>query len=88
MGDELSRSSIQRFGEKLHTLRTQRGLTLKELAQALGHTSHSYISELETNKKVPTAEFVLNVSRMFDVTADVLLRDELELTDVLHRTDK
>jgi transcriptional regulator with XRE-family HTH domain len=75
----LSRVEITRFGEKLHTLRTRRGLTLKELAQALGHASHGYISELEAGKKIPTVEFVLGVALLFDVTTDVLLKDDLNL---------
>lgn len=54
-------------------------MTLKELAQALGHTSHGYISELEAGKKVPTVEFVLGVALVFDVTTDSLLRDDQDL---------
>jgi transcriptional regulator with XRE-family HTH domain len=72
---------IQRFGEKLRTLRVRQDMTLKELANELGLTAHGYISELEAGKKVPTAELVLNVARLFEVTTDELLRDELELSD-------
>ncbi len=72
--------SIHRFGEKLRTLRVRHDMTLKELASKLGFTAHGYISELEAGKKMPTAEFVLNVARLFDVTTDELLRDELDLT--------
>lgn len=72
--------SIQRFGEKLRALRVRRDMTLKELAGELGLTAHGYISELEAGKKMPTAEFVLNVARLFGVTTDELLKDELELT--------
>ncbi len=75
-----STRSIQRFGEKLRTLRVRRGMTLKELAGELGLTAHGYISELEAGKKSPTAEFVLNVARLFEVTTDELLKDELEIT--------
>ncbi len=70
---------MQRFGEKLRALRIQRGITLKELALSLGLSAHGYISELESGKKKPTAEFVLNVARLFDVSTDQLLKDELEL---------
>jgi transcriptional regulator with XRE-family HTH domain len=73
--------SIQRFGEKLRTLRLRRGLTLTALAQAIGYAAHGYISELETGKKLPTVELVLGVARLFNVTTDVLLRDELELPE-------
>lgn len=74
-----SARSIQRFGEKLRSLRVRRGMTLKELAGELGLTAHGYISELEAGKKLPTAEFVLNVARLFEVTTDELLKDELEV---------
>ncbi len=70
---------MQRFGEKLHTLRTSKHMTLKELALALGHVSHGYISEIESGKKRPTGEFVLKVARYFDVTTDQLLKDELDI---------
>ena len=53
---------------------------LKELAQAVGQSSHGYISELEGGRKVPTAEFVLEVARLFGVTTDSLLRDDVTLT--------
>lgn len=78
----MSRVEITRFGEKLHSLRIQRGLTLKELAHALGHTSHGYISELEAGKKIPTVAFVIGVAHLFDVTTDALLRDDLDLPDI------
>jgi len=77
----MSERGIQRFGEKLRTLRVRHNLTLKELANEFGLTAHGYISELESGKKVPTVEFVLNVARLFNVTIDELLKDELDLTD-------
>ena len=70
---------MQRFGKKLRALRTQHRMTLKELALELGLSAHGYISELESGKKKPTAEFVLNVARLFDVSTDQLLKDELDL---------
>ncbi len=78
---------MQRFGEKLRTLRTQHNMSLQELAYKLGLTAHSYISELESGKKKPTAEFTLNVARLFNVTTDQLLKDELDLdTDTTTQT--
>ncbi|RME45596.1 MAG: XRE family transcriptional regulator [Caldilineae bacterium] len=70
---------MQRFGEKLRALRTRHKMTLKELAMELGLHAHGYISELETGKKKPTAEFVLKAARLFNVTTDQLLKDELEI---------
>jgi len=70
---------MQRFGEKLRALRTGKQMTLKELASALGLTAHGYISEMESGKKKPTADFVLKVARYFKVTTDQLLKDELDV---------
>jgi transcriptional regulator with XRE-family HTH domain len=70
---------MQKFGEKLRMLRTQHGLSLKELSYKLCLKAHSYISELESGKKKPTTEFVLNVARLFDVSTDQLLKDEMDL---------
>ncbi len=70
---------MQRFGEKLRTLRKRLGLTMVELAPQLGFTSQSYISELETGKKIPSLELAIKISRFFNVPVDQLVKDELEL---------
>ena len=70
---------MERFGEKLRTVRKRHRLTLKSLALLLGYTTHSHISEIETGKKIPTVAFVLKASRLFNVSIDELLKDELEL---------
>jgi transcriptional regulator with XRE-family HTH domain len=74
-------NTIHRFGEKLRALRIRHGMTLKQLARALGRDAHGYISELETGKKVPTVEIVIRAARLFNVTTDQLLKDELELDE-------
>jgi transcriptional regulator with XRE-family HTH domain len=68
-----------RFGKKLRALRVGHGLTLQQLATELGYATHAYVSELESGKKVPTAEFVLKVARRFTISTDVLMKDELDL---------
>ena len=75
----MKKQSIDRFGEKLRDLRTRQNMTLKELANALGHVAHGHISEIETGKKMPTVEFVIKVAYLFNVTTDQLLKDDLEL---------
>ena len=52
---------------------------MQRLALLMGLTSHGYISELESGKKLPTVDFVLRLARLFDVTTDELLKDEIEL---------
>lgn len=70
---------MKRFGEKLRTLRKQNNLTLKELAQNLGYAAHSHISQIESGKKIPTVQFVIKVSDLFDVSTDQLLKDTLDI---------
>jgi transcriptional regulator with XRE-family HTH domain len=54
-------------------------MTLKELARVTDYATHSHISEIETGKRKPPLEFALKVGRLFDVSLDRLLKDELEL---------
>ena len=72
--------AIRRFGEKLHTLRTLRGMTVRELTSALGYTGYGYIHGIEIGKNKPTTELVLRMAILFNVSTDQLLRDELEVT--------
>lgn len=77
--DRVGWVDMQRFGEKLRTLRLQRDMSVRELTKALGYTGHGYIYDIETGKKKPNVEFVLRVADLFHVTTDQLLRDELEI---------
>ena len=70
---------MQRFGEKLRTLRLRRGMTLRELAEALGYTAHGHISEMESGKRIPKVSLVLKVATLFGVSMDQLTRDDLDL---------
>jgi transcriptional regulator with XRE-family HTH domain len=70
---------MQRFGEKLRVLRMRQGMTVRALAQRLGYSAYSYISDIETGKTTPRIEFILKVADLFQVTTDQLVRDELEL---------
>ena len=70
---------MERFGEKLRILREKNDVSLRELANELGFSSHAHIGRIETGEKKPSAELVLKIARHFDVTTDHLMKDELEL---------
>ena len=70
---------MQRFGEKLHTLRNRRGLTIRELAETLGFRSHGFVGDLESGRKKPSVELAVEIARLFDVSVDQLVKDELEV---------
>jgi transcriptional regulator with XRE-family HTH domain len=71
---------MQRFGEKIYQLRTQRGLTLTDLGNRLG-VHNTFVSQLEKGRKVPNAEMILKMADTFNVTTDQLMRDELDLPE-------
>lgn len=71
---------MQRFGEKLRILRDKHGLTLRQLG-AMFEVSHTFVAQLEKGEKTPNVAMVLKISQVFDVSTDVLIKDELELED-------
>lgn len=66
-----------KLGQKIKELRTKKGLTLEQLAQATG-SSKSYIWELENkNPPRPSAEKLAEIAKALEVTTDYLIgRDQ------------
>jgi transcriptional regulator with XRE-family HTH domain len=54
-------------------------MTLKELADALGLASFSYLSEIEHGHKTPHPTLIVKIADVFGVTADQLMRDDVKL---------
>lgn len=69
---------MKRLGDKLRTLREQRGLTLRELAELLD-VHYTHLNKIELGLKRPSTDVVLKISYLFNVTTDELMKDELEL---------
>lgn len=74
-------SSMDRFGEKLRTLRQQRGLTMRALAKEIGFATHGYLGDLESGRAKPSLELALTIADYFGVSVDALARDEVELPE-------
>lgn len=70
---------MERFGQKLRMIRKHYGISLTKLADELGHKSRGYLGYLEKGNKKPSLTLILQLSRMFDVPIDSLLKDELEV---------
>lgn len=65
------------FGEKLQKLRKAQGLSQEQLAVQLG-LSRQAVSKWELNEATPDTDNVVRLARMFAVSTDYLLLDELD----------
>jgi transcriptional regulator with XRE-family HTH domain len=69
---------MKRFGEKLRTLRGQRGLSYRKIA-SMPETSHSHIINLESGKHRPSVDLIVRISQAFDVSFDQLMNDGIDI---------
>ena len=66
-----------KLSDKILSLRKQRGLSQEELAEKL-NVSRQAVSRWEIGSTLPDASNVLQLSKLFGVSADYLLNDEYE----------
>ena len=60
---------LSRFGETVRKLRSDKGVTLKSMANSLGKTS-AYLSAVETGRKNAPAELVGQIADYFSLTPE------------------
>ncbi|MCM1289526.1 MAG: helix-turn-helix domain-containing protein [Corallococcus sp.] len=63
---------MEKFGDRLKELRTEKELSLMALALETGLSS-SALSYWELGKRVPNAEAIITLAKYFGVSADYLL---------------
>ena len=69
------------LGKRLKELREQKGLTQKELAQTLGLSSKSTITNYEQDDRDPDYETLIKIANYFEISVDYLLgQTDKELT--------
>lgn len=76
---------MEYFGMKLKALRQEKGITQKQLAQAIGLVTAS-ISSYETGGNYPSADIIIKLCRYFNVSSDYMLglndTREFNMTDL------
>ena len=75
------------FSDKLIALRKKAGWSQEELAEQLGVTRQS-VSKWEGAQSVPDMDKVVQMSRLFGVTTDFLIKDELSEEEDCTRENK
>lgn len=71
-----------KLGQKLRQIREHLGLTMDELAEAIGRHDagrRSRIHEWESGKRQPDLPSLLAYARLAGISSDALIDDELEL---------
>lgn len=78
--------SVMEFNEKLKELRSSRGLTQEELAEAL-FVSRTAVSKWESGRGYPSIDSLKEISTVFSVTIDELLSGE-KLVSIAKKENK
>lgn len=68
------------FGKKLQALRRKQGLSQEELAEKLSVTRQT-ISKWELEQSTPELQYISQISEIFGVTTDYLIKDVIDEPD-------
>lgn len=66
---------VETIGEKIRKLRRQKNLKQADFVASLD-VDRSYLSQIENNKKIPGREFLVKMSKEFNVSLDWLTSDQ------------
>ncbi len=65
------------LGRKIREIRKSKGLTQERLAE-LAYISEVYLGEIERGLKMPSVDIFADIISALDVSADYVLREELD----------
>ena len=68
---------VMTFGEKLHKLRKERGLSQEDLAAQIA-VSRQAVSRWEQGTSLPDTENILQLCKLFGISADYLMNEDIE----------
>jgi len=70
---------MERLSEKLRLLRQRHSLTTRQLAEELGLKSYGHVSDIENGRTKPSLELLEKLARLYHISYDQLLKDELDV---------
>lgn len=75
------------FSNKLTNEREKKGWSQEELAQKL-YVSRQSVSKWENGKNYPNIEIIIDLSNLFDITIDALLKKDKDLKEKIIQDSK
>ena len=81
-GKQDSRGDFMKLGDKILMLRKKEGLSQEQLAEKL-NVSRQAISRWESGSALPDASNIRQLSKVFAVSADYLLNDDMDEYEIL-----
>lgn len=66
------------FGKVIVKLRESKGMSQKQLYEAIGFTNHSWTSNVETGKKLPSWDMIDKICDLFKITRMQFLQKVLD----------
>lgn len=78
---------MMNFSERLKSEREKKGWSQAELAEKI-HVSRQSVSKWETGKNYPNIEVIIDLSDLFGITIDELLRSDQVLTEKVIQDSK
>lgn len=75
------------FAAKLSTLRKEKGLSIEKLADMLG-VSCLTVCEWEVEQATPESDKLISLSKIFDVSIDQLLREDLDIDQAVSNQEE
>ena len=66
---------FRRLGATIARLREKEGVSQATLSRMLGHSSHSYLSRIESGEKIPSMTTVFNIADALDVDVKYFFTD-------------
>jgi len=75
-----------KIGEKIKEARMSKGMTQEDVSKIL-HVSRSTISSWEVNRTYPDLDLLVALSDLYDISLDVILREDTQMVKkIVHET--
>ena len=72
---------MKRTGQKIVSLRTEKGMSVRDLQRLLGFTTPQSIYKWQRGETLPTIENLVVLSHIFSVSMNEILSAECRMTD-------